>query len=63
MNGMPHPELALALRAARKTGSADRTESFGDQHARDNRVEAQLALDEIEKLLAFRVSAEREPAV
>ena len=61
MKGMPHPELALVLWATREVGQpvrwvAERTESFlGDQHARDNRVEAELALDGNGKFRAFRV--------
>jgi len=61
MKGSAFPELALVLWAARKVGRpvkwiAERSESFiADHHARDNRSEVSLALDEHGKFLALRV--------
>jgi carbon-monoxide dehydrogenase large subunit len=60
MKGGVYPEYQLALLAARLTGRpvkwiADRSESFlGDEHARDNVTEAELALDKDGKFLAIR---------
>lgn len=61
MKGMPHPELALVLWAAKRVGqpvrwTAERSESFlADHHARDNHVSTELALDAKGRFLAFRV--------
>ena len=62
MKGSAFPELALVLWAARRIRrpvkwTAERSEGFiGDHHARDNRSDVSLALDEGGKFLALRVS-------
>ncbi|MDR7103652.1 xanthine dehydrogenase family protein molybdopterin-binding subunit [Croceicoccus sp. BE223] len=60
MKGVPHPELALVLWAARRFGRpvrwvAERSESFlSDCHSRDHLAHCELALDENAKFLALR---------
>jgi carbon-monoxide dehydrogenase large subunit len=62
MKGFPYPEQALVLIAAKAVGrpvrwSATRTESFlADDHGRDMRTTAELALDEEGRILAMRVA-------
>lgn len=61
LKGVPHPELALVMWAARKVGrpvrwTSDRSESFlADCHARDQIVHAELALDDDARFLGLRV--------
>jgi carbon-monoxide dehydrogenase large subunit len=63
MKGDTYPEDGLVLWASRKLGRpvkwvATRTESLlGDNHGRDQLVNAQMALDENGKILAVRVQA------
>jgi carbon-monoxide dehydrogenase large subunit len=63
MKGDIYPEDGLALWASRKLGRpvkwvATRTEALlGDNHGRDQRVHAEMALDENGKILAVRAQA------
>jgi carbon-monoxide dehydrogenase large subunit len=63
MKGDIYPEDGLALWASRKLGHpvkwvATRTEALlGDNHGRDQRVHAEMALDENGKILALRAQA------
>lgn len=60
LKGVPHPELALVLWAARHTGrpvrwASERSESFlSDCHARDQIAHVELALDRDARFLALR---------
>ncbi|MEJ6596014.1 xanthine dehydrogenase family protein molybdopterin-binding subunit [Parasphingorhabdus sp.] len=60
LKGIPHPELALVIWAARKLRrpvrwSSDRSEAFlSDCHARDQTSRCEIALDEDAKILALR---------
>ncbi|MDE2184465.1 MAG: xanthine dehydrogenase family protein molybdopterin-binding subunit [Alphaproteobacteria bacterium] len=62
MKGFPYPEQALVLVAAKAIGrpvrwSGDRTEAFlADDHGRDTRSIAELALDSEGVILALRVT-------
>ncbi len=62
MKGFVYPEQALVVIAAKKTGrpvrwSAERTESFlADDHGRDMRMNARLALDAQGHILAMEVN-------
>jgi carbon-monoxide dehydrogenase large subunit len=61
MKGAAHPELGLVVWAARKVGrpvkwTGERSEAFiSDMQARDNVVQAELALDDAGKFLALRI--------
>lgn len=63
MKGVPHPELALVLWAARKLRrpvrwTSERSEAFlSDCHSRDHFSRCELALDKDAKILALRFSA------
>ncbi|TAK80713.1 MAG: xanthine dehydrogenase family protein molybdopterin-binding subunit [Betaproteobacteria bacterium] len=63
MKGDTYPEDGLVLLAARRLGRpvkwvASRTESMlGDNHGRDQRVNAEIALDDNGKILAIRAQA------
>jgi carbon-monoxide dehydrogenase large subunit len=61
LKGIPHPELALVLWAARKVGrpvrwTSERSEAFlSDCHARDQMSHCEIALDEDARIIGMRV--------
>ncbi len=63
LKGVPHPELALVLWAARKVGrpvrwSSERSEAFlSDCHSRDHMAHCELALDKDARITAMRFSS------